>query len=961
MLNIHRLHHQCWKLTRWLVSGGFQRSITYSTPDTSLELAIKGLSSQSNIDLPQLGSPFLSKVHSELYTYLPPENMETQGSLNGLKTLQNKSPVSALGVFLKHFVFLSTNNLLCGWDINVICDWIVGKCGADILLFLCRPGSLSRDVFARKVLCSAVESGDMRLASSIIQCGAHLQDVSSQSQRWAEHLSTAVCQGHEAMVELLCKAGVPPKVKKNRWLWKIEWESRLPILRTLLKYGADPENLITNEQPGFPLIDAAGDGSLGAVKLLLSAGARVDLYLPGYGGTALQAAASQGHLEVAKYLVQFGADVNVPNVELLRHHRWSLFFNHKEWMACQTPVQLATKVNNLALLRVLLEKGASAMACPVSIRPDFEVICHWQENRFNRNRPLYFTPRYDEERTVYTALQYGVLCQNVDIVTLLLFMGVAPDSRVAPDIGDTPLQMSARLGDFQLAQLLLRSGADVNASPAAFNGRTAIQGAAESGNWKILSMLQVAGAQINAPAGAKLGMTALQAACLNGHPLIAGFLLAHQANINVAPSPLGGLTPIQAASVRGDIGLVRDLISLGADANAPATEMGSTALVVAAKHKSLPLLEILVQHGANVNPTGDCDLMSPLRAAASMDWFEGVEFLLKHGAKVDDTPFEVLESEDYAGFVEELLSPLGWAISNRNEEMVNLLVQHGADVLATASSYGAESQSALIYLIGHGSDITLINFLLANVKDLKIYSGWEEALEIALEDLYLDVCELIVETTRSLSSPLHCKVTQSGWNVLPTLDVYDDEEILLDVMKLLMKSGADLDSRSTDGSTLLQRIAGRGYIKSCCFLVDHGAAINAHAGQRYGTALQEAIKKNHVKIADLFLEHGADVNALPALNSGVTALQAASINGMLEMTVRLLECGADVCAPAAPKNGRKAIDGAAERGHLEMVQLLLNAYGEQEALRTVCDRAADYAEKEGHCELARWLRAYPPV
>lgn len=927
-----------------------------------MELAIKGLSSQSNIDLLQLDliSSFRLRVSSELHTYFPPQDMEIPGSLNGVRTQRNKSPVSVLGVFLSHFVFLSTNNLLYEWQINRICDRIVGECGADILLFLCRPGSLSREVFARKVLCSAVEFGNILLASRIIQCGAHLQDVPSQSQRWAEHLSTAVYKEHEAMVELLCKAGVPPKVQ-YRWSG-MKWESHLPILQTLLKYGADPESFITEKKPGFPLIEAAGNGSLGAVKLLLNAGARVDLYLPEHRGTPLQAAVSNGHLEVAKYLVQSGADVNVPSVEHLRHYPRSIFFNNEEMMAWQTPVQLATKVNNVTLLRILLENGASATACPVSILPEFEAICRYPENDIYRHRPLKFTPGYDSSYAVYTALQYGVSCQNLDIVALLLFMGAAPDSRVAPGIGDTPLQMSARLGNFQLAQLLLSNGADVNASPAAFNGRTAIQGAAESGNWEILSMLQAAGAQINAPAGARLGITALQAACLKGHSLMAGFLVAHQADIKAAPSPLAGFTPLQAASIHGDIGLVRDLIRLGADVNAPATEMGSTALVVAAKHKSLPLLEILVQHGANVNPTGDCALRTPLGEAARMDWLEGVDFLLEHGASVNDTPFELLKSDEFADFVTELRSPLGWAISNGNEEMVDLLVQNGGDVLATAMFDGVESSSALICAIWYRSDLALLNLLFENVKALENYPEWENALKTVFEELDtidLDICELIVEKTNSLASPLCHKVIQNGWNVLPTWGIDEDED-LLDVIELLIKKGADLDARSKDGSTLLQRIAGNGYLESCCFMVDHGAAINTHAGQRYGTALQEAIKNNDVRIADLLLEHGADVNSLPALNRGVTALQAASINGMLEMTIRLLECGADVSAPAAPENGRTAIDGAAERGYLDMVQLLLNAYGEQEALGIVCNQAAGYAEKEGHHELAHWLRAYPP-
>lgn len=532
------------------------------------------------------------------------------------------------------------------------------------------------------------------------------------------------------------------------------------------------------------------------MKLLLNAGARIDLCLPENRGSALQAAVSKGHLEVAEYLVKSGADVNVPSVEHLRH----ISLVGEEMVAYQTPVQLAAKVNNLALLRILLETGASAMACPLTIHPAFEDICCYPENEFYLHLPLKFTPGYNRKYAIYTALQYGVLCQSLDIVALLLFSGVAPDSRVAPGIGDAPLQMSARLGSFQLANLLLSSGADVNASPAAFNGRTAIQGAAERGNWEILSMLQAAGAQINAPAGARLGMT------LNGHPLVAGSLIAHQANINVPPSPLAGLTPIQAASFHGNIGLVRDLTCLGADANAPATEMGSTALVVAAKHKSLPLLEILVQHGANVNPTRDCALRSPLGEAACMGWFEGVYFLLKHGANVDDTPFESLESDEYADLVTELLSPLGWAIANRNVEMVNLLVQHGADVLATAIFDGVESQDALICAIWHRSDLALISLLFANIKDSKNYPGWENLLKTVFEDLYdfdLHVCELIFEKTSSLSSPLRHKVIQNGWNVLPTSDIDKDEENLLDVIELLIKAGGDLDSRSEDGSTLL--------------------------------------------------------------------------------------------------------------------------------------------------------------
>ncbi|KAL4867653.1 ankyrin repeat-containing domain protein [Aspergillus spectabilis] len=223
-----------------------------------------------------------------------------------------------------------------------------------------------------------------------------------------------------------------------------------------------------------------------------------------------------------------------------------------------------------------------------------------------------------------------------------------------------------------MSRLLLSYGADVNAPPAAYNGRTAVQGAAESGKWKILSMLQGAGAQINAPAGEKLGMTALQAACSNGHTLMARYLLARGAHLDAAPSTLAGLTSIQAAATHGDIGLVRDLISLGAKADAPATELSTTALMAATKHKSLPLLELLVLHGGTINPTGDYALQSPLGEAVACMWLKGVEYLLEHGANINRPSIELV-TRGHLMWDQELVSPLGWAIANGSEEMEDVL------------------------------------------------------------------------------------------------------------------------------------------------------------------------------------------------------------------------------------------------------------------------------------------------
>lgn len=315
-------------------------------------------------------------------------------------------------------------------------------------------------VFARKVFCSAVMFGDILLGRKVLQCGVRLKtDDPTQRSRLTDYLSTAIHGRHEAMVELLCKAGIHPEVN-NRWSWRDDWDLQLPILHTLLAFGADPERFFTEEGTGFPLINAALNGSLKAVQLLLDRGARVNLYLARYYGTALQAAASRGHLEVARYLIQHGADTNVPCVMQIEISRYCYFDD--EMIPLLTPVQIAAKVNNPGLVHMLLQHGASAMACPVSAHPDFKLYFSRRAEE-DWNVTQRYKPRYDSRQKVYTALQYGALNQNMEIIALLMCTGVAPDSRVAPYVNDTPLQMSTRLGNVEMFRLLWSWGADLDA------------------------------------------------------------------------------------------------------------------------------------------------------------------------------------------------------------------------------------------------------------------------------------------------------------------------------------------------------------------------------------------------------------------------------------------------------------------------------------------------------------------
>lgn len=145
-------------------------------------------------------------------------------------------------------------------------------------------------------------------------------------------------------------------------------------------------------------------------------------------------------------------------------------------------------------------------------------------------------------------------------------------------------------------------------------------------------------------------------------------------------------------------------------------------------------------------------------------------------------------------------------------------------------------------------------------------------------------------------------------------------------------------------------------------MFERGADINAPPAENsIGTALQAATFNGNKPLVSKLLERSAEVNAPSAGYYGLTALQEAANRGYIGIAIDLLRHGALVAAPALTKYGKTAIDSAAGHGHEDMLQLLLNHYDGCENMSVVCERAAIYAEKEGHGEIASWLRQNPSL
>jgi uncharacterized protein len=142
--------------------------------------------------------------------------------------------------------------------------------------------------------------------------------------------------------------------------------------------------------------------------------------------------------------------------------------------------------------------------------------------------------------------------------------------------GATPLLFTARVGDVESARLLLKAGADPNdAQP---DGVSALVLAAHSGNGQVAALLLEHGADANAFGS---GYTALHAAILRSDVNLVKALLARGANPDVRMT--------KGTPMRRDT----------TDWNLPATLIGSTPYLLAARFLESDIMAVLVAGGAD--------------------------------------------------------------------------------------------------------------------------------------------------------------------------------------------------------------------------------------------------------------------------------------------------------------------------------------------------------------------------
>ena len=145
-----------------------------------------------------------------------------------------------------------------------------------------------------------------------------------------------------------------------------------------------------------------------------------------------------------------------------------------------------------------------------------------------------------------------------------------------------------------------------------------------------------------------------------------------------------------------------------------------------------------------------------------------------------------------------------------------------------------------------------------------------------------------------------------------------------DVVKVLVKHGADVEVVDGDGNRPLHLAASRGYAEVARRLCKAKADKAAH-GQSGATPLHLACRKGREEVVEVLVEAGASLEAVDL--KGSFPLHAAAAGGHEEIVEFLLENGADPTAKDA--KGKTAKSVASKKGYEDIAKTIKRAIKEK--------------------------------
>jgi uncharacterized protein len=437
--------------------------------------------------------------------------------------------------------------------------------------------------------------------------------------------------------------------------------------------------------------------------------------------------------------------------------------------------------------------------------------------------------------------------------------------------GDSRLADAAMNQDQQSVRAMVKLHADVNVAQA--DGTTALHWAARWDDVAMADVLIAAGA--NVKARNRFGATPLSLAATNGSAAMIEKLLKAGEDSNAVVSDMGD-TALMLAARTGKPDAVKALLDHRADPNKANAE-GQTALMWAVAEKNAAAAKVLIDHGADVNAqTPKLPPPSPFQLIFSAPFPAGGMTALLYAARQNDMESAKILLEAGANRKENAAdgsSPLLVAVINEHYALAKYFIDRGADVSAADDK-------------GRGPLYAAID-----MRNLEWSTRPAPPEKDTLSDL--DLIKALIDHGANLNARLTKKIPLRGqpsfdgrWanavGATPFWRAAQSDDVT--VMKLLVEHGADPLMATNDHTTPLMVAAGVGWSDG----QSHGSQADA----------PEALK--------LCLGWGGDVNAVN--DEGYTALHGASFRGANQVVQFLADHGAKM--DVKNKEGRMPVNMA---------------------------------------------------
>lgn len=356
-----------------------------------------------------------------------------------------------------------------------------------------------------------------------------------------------------------------------------------------------------------------------------------------------------------------------------------------------TPLHMAAKIGNEALVDLLLKAGADV------------------------NKTAYFQTGMNR-----TPLHMAVEFMQVPVVKLLLKNKANLEARLSD--GKTVLLFAASRGSFDSCQLLLEAGADLQAIDNQGNNVLHIAAGAFNSESKLLALLVAKGIKVNSINYS--GLTPLAIAIQRSkNTTAAEQLIAAGADLQTRDETGANLLMLAAANARKEF--VSWLMEKGADTTAK-NYNGWTLLHYTVRGNQPAIADIVIKQPLDINAK-DNEGRTPLLWAATANNVEMIKWLIEHRADVniiDENGQNALQKSCYhdSATAAELLLANG---VNPN----NIDVQ-GKTALHMAVEAYIEDVSLVTLLLKSGADANIRNAEGENALDIAEMYGAEKLVEL---------------------------------------------------------------------------------------------------------------------------------------------------------------------------------------------------------------------------------------